>query len=141
MSDVALLWIAQGVAAIGWIALLAAPKAGPGAVRLARAAGAVLALSYLALFLTAPDGFLALLRDYSPETIGTVFDDPRVALIGWVPYLAFDLWVGAWEADEAARTGVAWPVLAPCLVLTCLVGPIGLLAFLAARRSRLRLGG
>ncbi|HMJ92898.1 MAG TPA: abscisic acid-deficient protein Aba4 family protein [Allosphingosinicella sp.] len=58
----------------------------------------------------------------------------ELRLVGWVHYLAFDLWVGSWEVEEAGRTGMGRAALIPSLVLTWLVGPIGLLTFLALRR-------
>ena len=61
------------------------------------------------------------------------FSTPRVMLVGWVHYLAFDLWVGAWETEEAGRRGMPHAALMPCLVLTFLTGPVGLLLFLVLR--------
>ena len=52
-------------------------------------------------------------------------------LVGWVHYLAFDLWVGAWEAEVAPKWGVPHWALLPCLGFTFLVGPVGLVMFLA----------
>ena len=54
-------------------------------------------------------------------------------LVGWVHYLAFDLWVGAWETEEAERRGMPHAALVPCLALTFLAGPVGLLLFLVLR--------
>jgi len=138
MTDTILLWIAQGVALLGWLALLLAPKLGRDAIRWARLIGAALSIGYLALFLSAPEGLSGLVRDYTPKGIGAVFSDPRLALLGWVHYLAFDLWIGSWEAEEAARTRMPHGLLILSLVLTCMVGPIGLLFFLAVGRFRSR---
>ena len=52
-------------------------------------------------------------------------------LVGWVHYLALDLWTGAWEAEEAGRRGMPHGAVLPCLLLTFLAGPAGLLLFLA----------
>ena len=65
--------------------------------------------------------------------LAKAFSNPGVMLVGWVHYLAFDLWTGAWEAEEAHRRGVPHWALIPCLVLTFLVGPVGLVAFLLVR--------
>jgi hypothetical protein len=62
--------------------------------------------------------------------VAVLFSSPYALLAGWVHYLAFDLFTGAWEAREAARLGISrWAVL-PCLLLTFLFGPLGLAAFL-----------
>ena len=79
----------------------------------------------------------------SLDEVATLFSDRRSLLAGWVHYLAFDLFVGAWEARDADREGVSRWVLVPCLALTFLVGPAGLVVYLAARAvvRRSRMGG
>ena len=68
-----------------------------------------------------------------------LFSSPYAVLAGWVHYLAFDLFTGAWEARDAARLGISRWVVLPCLVLTFLFGPVGLALYLllklAMRRS------
>ncbi len=54
-------------------------------------------------------------------------------LAGWLHYLAFDLFVGAWEVRDASTHGVPHVLVVPCLLLTFLLGPIGLLAYHAVR--------
>jgi len=58
--------------------------------------------------------------------ISQLFALPQVLLAGWVHYLAFDLFTGSWEARDAARLGISPWLVAPCLVLTFLLGPLGL---------------
>ena len=52
---------------------------------------------------------------------------------GWIHYLAFDLFVGTWIAQRAARLGLPHLATIPLLALTFLFGPAGLLAFFALR--------
>ena len=59
-----------------------------------------------------------------------LFTDRWLVLAGWVHYLAFDLFIGSWQVRDARRNGVPFLVVAPCLVLTFLFGPIGLLLYL-----------
>lgn len=63
----------------------------------------------------------------------TLFTQPWAALGGWIHYLAFDLFVGAWEVRDARRRGIAHLWVVPCLVLTLMLGPLGLLTYLAVR--------
>lgn len=58
--------------------------------------------------------------------------DPTL-VAGWVHYLAFDLFVGTWIAREGLKSGVWSVLLIPCLLLTFMFGPAGLLLFLALR--------
>ena len=62
-----------------------------------------------------------------------LFRDPWIALAGWLHSLAFDVFVGAWAVRTARREGTAFPLVAPCLPLTFLFGPAGLLAFAVLR--------
>ena len=65
--------------------------------------------------------------------VRTLFEHPWMLLAGWVHYLAFDLFVGAWEARDAQRLGIHQLLLMPCLALTLMFGPVGLLAYLILR--------
>jgi hypothetical protein len=74
----------------------------------------------------------------SLAAIYTAFGNPRTLLVAWIHYLVFDLFVGAWQARDAQRRGVPHWVLVPCLFLTLMAGPMGLLAYLAIRFLRTR---
>ena len=65
-----------------------------------------------------------------------LFTSPEIALAGWVHYLAFDLFVGAWEVRTARREAIPHLLVLPCLVLTFLFGPVGFLLFLGLRAAR-----
>ena len=54
-------------------------------------------------------------------------------LVGWVHYLVFDLFVGAWIARDAQRRGFSHWLLVPCLLLTFMAGPFGLLLYVILR--------
>jgi hypothetical protein len=58
---------------------------------------------------------------------------PDVALVAWIHFLAFDLFVGRWTyRDSRERLISAW-LMAPVLLLTFLLGPLGLLTYLLIR--------
>ena len=61
------------------------------------------------------------------------FSAPHVVVAGWIHYLIFDLFVGAWESRDAIRRGVPHILVVPCLVATLLVGPVGLLLYVLVR--------
>jgi hypothetical protein len=69
----------------------------------------------------------------SLEGVGKLFSVEQALVAGWAHYIVFDLFVGAWEARDAQRVGLNHFILVPCLILTLLVGPIGLLAYLLVR--------
>lgn len=74
----------------------------------------------------------------SLSEVATLFSHPALLLAGWVHYLAFDLFVGAWESRDAQRQGLPHLVVVPCLLLTFMLGPIGLLTYWALRTWRTR---
>ena len=115
-----------------WLLLAFAPLRRQPIILVARVCGAILAALYTALIvarsMNGGDG-----ADFTSLTgLAAAFARPEVMLIGWVHYLAFDLWVGAWEAEVAPKWGVPHWALLPCLALTFLFGPIGLLLGLSA---------
>ena len=64
------------------------------------------------------------------------FSVPHLVMAGWIHYLVFDLFVGAWEVRDAMRRNVPHWLVVPCLVLTLMFGPIGLLAYVLVRFFR-----
>jgi hypothetical protein len=63
-----------------------------------------------------------------------LFDSAGGATIGWIHYLAFDLFVGIWIAGNADRHKIARWLQAPILFFTLMAGPIGLLLYLLLRQ-------
>ncbi|MEU1843060.1 ABA4-like family protein [Micromonospora sediminicola] len=55
------------------------------------------------------------------------------AAAAWAHMIGFDLFVGRWIWQDARDRGVPAAVLAPVLVLTVLLGPLGLAAHLGLR--------
>ncbi len=67
--------------------------------------------------------------------VAILFSSPYALLAGWVHYLAFDLFTGAWETRDGLRLGLSRWVLLPCQVLTFLFGPLGLALYLVIKLS------
>ena len=93
---------------------------------------AILGCSYILLMATAtapPEGgsFTSL------AGVVALFRSPDGVLVGWIHYLVFDLFVGAWELRDSQRLGIPHLAVVPCLALTLMLGPAGLLAYLALR--------
>lgn len=84
------------------------------------------ALAYVALLATAQNlkgGFGSIAE------VRSLFQNDQALTAGWIHYLAFDLFVGAWVLKDGQMRGVHPLLLAPCLVLTFLFGPAGFLLF------------
>ena len=67
------------------------------------------------------------------DGVAALFSNRWLLLAGWVHYLAFDLFVGSWQVRDAMRQGISHFLVIPCLVLTFLFGPSGLLLYLCFR--------
>ena len=127
---------AHAVALAGWVALFALPWLGrrPG-LAVARGGAALLCLLYLAYLLP---HFAAIPRDggYTLAALGRAFDVPQLLRAGWIHYLIVDLWVGAWQAEDAEGRGMSHAALLPCLFATMMIGPLGLLIYIGVARLR-----
>ena len=124
--------IVNPIAVVGWILLIAVPRQRWAANVAAWAIPGLLAIAYVSVVAThivgSPGGFSSL------PAVATLFANPWLLLAGWIHYLAFDLFVGSWEARDARERGVPHLALVPCLLLTFLFGPAGWLLYLLARR-------
>ena len=68
--------------------------------------------------------------------VDALFSNPWMLLAGWIHYLAFDLFIGTWEARDARERGLPHVLLVPCLVLTFLLGPAGWLLYMGVRLTK-----
>ena len=128
---------ANALALLGWALLVLAPRwRGTRALVLSGAWPLGLAALY-AVFIAShylgahggEGGFGSLAQ------VAALFQDPWALLVGWVHYLSFDLFVGAWQVRDAQRRGIPHWALVPALALTFLFGPVGLLVYVGARAA------
>ena len=74
----------------------------------------------------------------SIKQVRELFSNDFMLLAGWVHYLAFDLFVGAWISKKADTLGVSRILQAPILIATLMFGPVGLVLFLSMRMVFIR---
>lgn len=137
MSDDLILQAAYAVVMPCWAALILAPKAAP--TRWLCGTGAVsllLAALYLVLVVNNQVAGGGQGDFGSMDGLMRLFSNRRVVLIGWVHYLAFDLFVGTWVATDGARRGLSRWLVGPCLFFVLMLGPMGLLMYAALCRVR-----
>ena len=124
------------LAMLGWLVLLLSlfvERLRPVALAAASIAiPALLALAYGLLiragFSESPDGGFG-----SIEQVRALFASDSALAAGWLHYLAFDLFVGSWIVADGLKRNIAALLILPCLPLTFLFGPLGLLLYLALR--------
>ena len=112
----------------GWLLLIFAPR-WKWTARFIAACVLPLALAVVYLVLIAThfgqsEGGFGSLAD-----VMKLFTNEWNVLAGWIHYLAFDLFVGAWEVKDAQARGISHWFVIPCLFLTFLLGPIGFLLY------------
>ena len=129
MSDAQLFQYASTTALLSWIALVVQPKRVAPVLRFA--VPGALAVLYIWALATAPknpDGGFGSLAQ-----VKALFTQDRAILAGWVHYLAFDLFIGCWEVIDARERGINHLFVIPCLFLTFMFGPVGLLLYFVLR--------
>jgi hypothetical protein len=121
------------IAMVGWLLLIVAPKwQWTKKIVLSGGITMIFAVTYLVLFVKGIENFDV--NSFSTlEGVMALFTVPEAVLMGWVHYLAFDLFVGMWEVTNAQRHGISHWLVIPCLFLTFMLGPIGLLTYMILR--------
>jgi Domain of unknown function (DUF4281) len=129
--------LANGLALLCWLALLASPPSAAWTRRVWLVCGRVVPVALSAMYVVmfvmhwgGEGGF------GSPAEVRALFDVPGLLVAGWLHYLAFDLFVGVWIASRSAQIGLPHIAVMPLLLLTFMFGPAGLLAFVIIRSLR-----
>ncbi|WP_341711188.1 ABA4-like family protein [Erythrobacter sp.] len=139
--------LANGLAMIMWVALVLLPRwpallaailyVGVGLLCMAYAFGLVGILWGV----LDPVGGGPSANFSSIEGVRAIFASDGGVTIGWIHYLAFDLFVGLWIARDADAKGFTRWVQAPILLATFMAGPLGLFLWLLIREKRARAQG
>jgi hypothetical protein len=127
--------LAGVLAMAGWVLLVVFPRSPLVTDRLVGLGiPAVIGVLYAGLILAfwagSPGGFGSL------DEVAALFTVRGLLLAGWVHYLAFDLFVGAWQVRTARAEAIPHLLVVPCLLMTFLFGPVGLMMFLTLRFLR-----
>jgi Domain of unknown function (DUF4281) len=124
-----------------WVVLAIAPKREQIVPYLFYAGCGLLAMTYACLIVPLMTGLISgggpasgSGVDFSSLSgVMALFDTRGGATIGWIHYLAFDLFVGIWVARNADRHGINRILQIPILLLVLMFGPLGLSLYLLLR--------
>jgi len=128
--------IANSIPLIGWILLTFAPKWRYTQIIIINGIVILLASIYLALAITNlgnPEGNFGSLAG-----VMKLFENPYAVVAGWIHYLAFDLIIGLFITKNAQKYQINHFLVLPCLAFTLMLGPVGLLLYLAIRTFKTR---
>mmetsp|Transcript_3430 Transcript_3430/g.9873 ORF Transcript_3430/g.9873 Transcript_3430/m.9873 type:complete len:239 (-) Transcript_3430:23-739(-) len=131
-----------------WILLAVLPRS-----KLSRAVARYTALAFSVLYVLLLVPLLGASGGGSVADMGSLdgliklFKDPATVMVGWVHYIAFDLWTALWMVTDASKLRVdrgdklyriPHLVVLPCLVCTLMAGPLGLLSYSIIRAGILQ---
>ena len=129
--------LCSGVALLGWIGLVVAPRWALArdiipSVLAPLLLGSIYASLMFAFSNEAPSegGFNTL------ESVKVLFGVDGLLLAGWIHYLAFDLFVGGWIVRDSQEHEISHVLVVPCLFFTLMTGPFGLLIYLGLRQTK-----
>ncbi|MBC7872549.1 MAG: DUF4281 domain-containing protein [Ferruginibacter sp.] len=129
--------ICNVIAMVGWVILIVLPMwqtSDKFIIGVIAALFAIIYTYYIATNIAAID-----MKSFSSlKGVTALFTNPLAVLLGWVHYLAFDLLVGTWIKNNSRKYGIPHWLIIPCLLLTFLFGPVGLLLYLLVRFIKTR---
>ena len=123
--------LCSGLAVAGWLGLVFFPKSPVARDLLASVIIPILlGVTYAYLMFSfrgnvpAEGGFGTLAE------VKALFSVDALLLAGWIHYLAFDLFIGAWIVRDSQSHELRHWLVIPCLFFTLMIGPFGLLIYL-----------
>ncbi|HSK13788.1 MAG TPA: ABA4-like family protein [Phnomibacter sp.] len=132
MANETIFSIANGLALVSWIYLIIFPfRLSTNKIILGVSVALLSAAYALLVFQALQPGDLS--KFGTLDGVTSLLSVPGAALVGWIHYLAFDLMVGLYIAHNAAKHGIRHALIIPCLMLTFMLGPVGLLLYLLIR--------
>mgnify|MGYP000093027203 CR=1 FL=1 len=135
MTPDLLFQLCNSIAPLGWLLMIVAPQwRWTKTIVLSGLLPLLLGMVYLTLiivFFGEGEGDFSSLKG-----VMLLFTSPWGVTAGWIHYLAFDMFIGSWELRNGQQHGMPHYLIVPCLLLTFLFGPIGLLLFYLLRATR-----
>ncbi|WP_100260790.1 ABA4-like family protein [Qipengyuania seohaensis] len=136
--------IANALALLMWVALVFLPRSPALLSAILYLGVGLLSAAYAVFLIAVVTGVFPGVEGgnfSSIEGVRQIFASDAGVTIGWIHYLAFDLFVGLWIARDADAKNFSRFIQAPILFATLMAGPLGLVLWLAIRERRARAGG
>jgi hypothetical protein len=124
--------ICNSVAPVGWLLMVFAPRwKWTNKLVLSGVLPLLLGVIYLTLiivFFGKSEGDFG-----SLQGVAKLFQNPYALTAGWIHYLAFDMFIGAWQVRDSQQHNISHHFVVPCLFFTFMLGPVGLLLYFVLR--------
>lgn len=135
MSPETAFQIANGLAPLAWIGLMAAPRSKVvQRIVLNGAFIAALSVAYAAVVFTQFDLSGA---DFTTlKGVMALLHDPWAMTAGWIHYLAFDLLAGVVVTRKALEMDMPLAMRVPCQLGCFMLGPVGVVLFVTMAKAR-----
>ncbi len=98
------------------------------------------ALLYVVLVVPALTEAIPALAAPTLDNIAGLLGSAEGATVGWIHFLAFDLFVGRWAYLDAQKRQISHWLVAPALFFILMLGPLGFTLFLLIRELTSRRG-
>jgi hypothetical protein len=135
MSPETVFQLANGAAPVAWLFMILAPRSR--VVRSAILNGACVAVLAALYLLVVVAHFNMEGADFtSLAGVTALLSDPWAMTAGWIHYLAFDLLAGIIITKKGLGLGMHRVLLLPCQLATFMLGPVGIMLFVAVAISR-----
>lgn len=133
--------IANNYALLMWLILAFAPRRTAILTGLFYGGIGLLAATYAGIIIPLMAGLIDGGSGAAPDFttlagVQQLLSSPGGATVGWIHYLAFDLFVGLWVARNADKYGFARWLQIPILLFVLMLGPLGLVLYLLLRFTR-----
>lgn len=133
MSPDSIFQICSTIAMVGWLLLIIASPFLQGIDKFLISVIIVLFCIVYAWLITQSFAPADMKNFGSLDGVMVLFQNKTLVTAGWVHYLAFDLMTGIWIKRNSVKYGISHWIIIPCLFLTFMLGPIGLLLYLLIR--------
>jgi hypothetical protein len=137
MDNATLFLVMSGLSGVGWLLLIVASpccrcadKAVIGVIV------AVLAVAYGCFNFTHLTEVGGLTAFFTYDGAQRVFANPGLQLAAWAHILAVDLVAGVWMLYNSRRYKIRHLVMVPVYLVTIVLGPVGVLVYLAVRACK-----
>lgn len=91
------------------------------------------AMAYAVAVVPVFDDVLGAVAPPDLNALSALLATPAGAMVAWVHFLAFDLFVARWIFLDSRERGVSHALLVPILLITLVLGPLGYLIYLGVR--------